>query len=52
MLKNQKATVMMTDIEEDKEKWSKKVRDRMREGRAEKRGEIESNVKPCTSNFP
>lgn len=31
-----KAVVMMTDREEDREKWSKEVKEGWREGRAEK----------------
>lgn len=35
-LKNQEAMVMKTDRKKDREKWSKKVKERMREGRAER----------------
>lgn len=40
-LKNHEAMVMMTDRKKDREKWSKKVKEGMREGRAEreKRGD-------------
>lgn len=42
---------MMTDRKKERNTWSKKVKERMRE-LEDKRREIESNVMPCTSNFP
>lgn len=50
-LRNQEALVIMTDRQKNRKKWSKKVKKRMRE-LEDKRREIESNVMPCTSNFP
>lgn len=44
--------MMMTDREEDRQEWRKKVKEGWREGGKSRKREIESNVMPCTSNSP